>query len=277
MPYGDLLTPEAIGQVVITSGMSGAFAVPARLCRSPTAARRRQRGTRPAALPFARLRDVPREDAAAARGWTPRLARDRTTHRAVISPAVRSQQIWLHDDRCARPDAAQGGRATAEQRWDLVRYVASIARKAPWDAGGRLDGAGHSADLTRRGEYLVRAEMCGLCHTQINSTGIYRSDDAYLGGGQRVIAYPHGAFVTSNLTPDPEIGIGRWSDEEIAAATREGRAPDRTLSLWTCRGTFFSITGRRRPGDARTCDSAGDGQSHPSAAPSRAVETIVAS
>jgi hypothetical protein len=30
----------------------------------------------------------------------------------------------------------------------------------------------------KRGEYLVHAEMCGLCHTQINRTGIYRGDDA---------------------------------------------------------------------------------------------------
>jgi len=38
--------------------------------------------------------------------------------------------------------------------------------------GGELDGPGQRADLLRRGEYLVHAEMCGLCHTQINRTGI---------------------------------------------------------------------------------------------------------
>jgi hypothetical protein len=29
-----------------------------------------------------------------------------------------------------------------------------------------------------RGEYLVHAQMCGLCHTQINAAGIYRGDDS---------------------------------------------------------------------------------------------------
>jgi hypothetical protein len=34
----------------------------------------------------------------------------------------------------------------------------------------------------------------------------------------------------SNLTPDPETGLGRWSDDEIARAIRHGQRPDgRTL------------------------------------------------
>jgi len=70
--------------------------------------------------------------------------------------------------------------------WDLVSYVQSLARVAPWQPGGRLRRAWQRADLLRRGEYLVHAEMCGLCHTQINRTGIYRGDDFYLAGGMRV-------------------------------------------------------------------------------------------
>ena len=60
-----------------------------------------------------------------------------------------------------------------------------------------------------RGEYLVHAEMCGLCHTMVNRTGIYRGDDAYVAGGMRVEVYPHGVFVTRNLTSDPETGVLR--------------------------------------------------------------------
>jgi mono/diheme cytochrome c family protein len=35
--------------------------------------------------------------------------------------------------------------------------------------------------------------------------------------------------VVPNITPDPDTGIGRWSDAEIAAAIRDGRRPDGTL------------------------------------------------
>jgi mono/diheme cytochrome c family protein len=72
------------------------------------------------------------------------------------------------------------------------------------------------------GAYLVHAEMCGLCHTPIDPTGIYRGDDFFLGGGMRVGAYPQGVFVSRNLTGDPETGLGRWSEAEIATAIRTG-------------------------------------------------------
>jgi mono/diheme cytochrome c family protein len=121
---------------------------------------------------------------------------------------------------------------TPGERWDLVNYVLSLARRPPWEPGGRLEGPGQHPDLRTRGEYLVHAEMCGLCHTMINRTGIYRGDDAYLAGGMRVEAYPHGVFVTRNLTSDPETGLGRWSEASIATALRTGRAPDRVLNLW---------------------------------------------
>ena len=32
-----------------------------------------------------------------------------------------------------------------------------------------------------------------------------------------------------NITPDPETGIGRWTDAEIVAAIRDGRRPDGSL------------------------------------------------
>jgi mono/diheme cytochrome c family protein len=121
---------------------------------------------------------------------------------------------------------------TPEERWNVVDYVQSLARIAPWEAGGHVGGPGQHTDLLRRGEYLVHAEMCGLCHTQINRTGIYRADDFYLAGGMRVVAYPHGVFVSRNLTSDRNTGLGRWTEPQIVNAIRNGRTPDRLLSLW---------------------------------------------
>ncbi|MFI5090332.1 MAG: c-type cytochrome [Terriglobales bacterium] len=121
---------------------------------------------------------------------------------------------------------------TPDQRWDVVTYLESLARVPPWQPGGKLNGPGQEADLLERGEYLVHAEMCGLCHTQIDRTGIYRGDDFYLAGGMRVVAYPHGVFITRNLTSDSETGLGRWTDAQVVNALRNGRAPDRLLSLW---------------------------------------------
>ena len=120
---------------------------------------------------------------------------------------------------------------TNDQRWDLVRYIESQAVVPPWNRGGKLSGPGQQPDLLRRGEYIVHAEMCGLCHTQINRTGIYR-DDYYLAGGMRVGAYPHGVFISRNLTSDKETGLGGWTESQITNAIRNGRAPDRLLNFW---------------------------------------------
>ena len=128
---------------------------------------------------------------------------------------------------------------TPAERWDLVSYVESLARVPPWLPGGQLGGPGQRTDLLRRGEYLVHAEMCGLCHTQIDGTGIYRGDDFYLAGGMRVVAYPHGVFVSRNLTSDNTTGLGTRTEGQIINALQNGRAPDRLLNLFDMPWFYF--------------------------------------
>src|SRR2546425_4346479 len=127
-----------------------------------------------------------------AKGY-PVVSRDLTapwTFRGGSEP----EQIWLRltTGLAPGPLPSLAATTTAAERWDLVNYVGSLARIPPWAPGGRLDGPGQQADRVQRGEYLVHAEMCGLCHTAINRTGIYRADDFYLAGGMRVGIYPHG-------------------------------------------------------------------------------------
>ena len=163
----------------------------------------------------------------------PVIARDLTapwTFRGGSHP----EDIWLRLTTGLPPGPmpSVADQTTPDERWDLVNYVLSLARTPPWAQGGRLDGPGQRTALTARGRYLVHAQMCGLCHTPINRTGIYRGNDFYLAGGMRVGAYPHGFFISRNLTSDPETGLGRWSEEEIVAAMTTGRARGRMLNFW---------------------------------------------
>src|SRR5256712_3454925 len=165
-----------------------------------------------------------------AKGY-PVVSRDLTapwTFRGGSEP----EQIWLRltTGLAPGPMPSFAATTTAAERWDLVNYVASLTRIAPWAPGGKLDGPGQQADRVQRGEYLVHAEMCGLCHTAINRTGIYRADDFYLAGGMRVGIYPHGMYVSRNLTSDRATGLGMWTEEQIASAIRNGRSPKRVLS-----------------------------------------------
>ncbi len=70
-----------------------------------------------------------------------------------------------------------------------------------------------------RGDYVFRAAGCESCHTDREGGG------AWLAGG-RVLESPVGRFVSPNITPDPETGIGGWSEADLARALRHGIAPD---------------------------------------------------
>jgi mono/diheme cytochrome c family protein len=144
------------------------------------------------------------------------------------------EQVWLRltVGMTPGPMPSYEGATTPEERWDLVNFVGSVARIPPWEPGGKLGGPGQDPDPVKRGDYLAHMEMCGLCHTQINHTGIYRDDDAFLAGGMRVGAYPHEMVISRNLTSDAQTGIGGFSAEQIANIMRNGRRPDRTLNPW---------------------------------------------
>jgi mono/diheme cytochrome c family protein len=157
----------------------------------------------------------------------------------------RPQDVWLRLTTGIMPGPmpTYADVLSAAARWDLVNFIASIARTPAWEKDGSFGGAGFAANPAQRGDYITRWEMCGLCHTQIDRTGIYNVDGAFLAGGMRVGYYPHGYSVSRNLTSDPETGLGRWSVPQIMRALRDGQAPDRALNpfamLWA---QFHNLT-----------------------------------
>ncbi len=80
------------------------------------------------------------------------------------------------------------------------------------------------AALLARGKHLVEVTgACGNCHTPMGPQGPIAG--RFLAGGN-VFDEPPFRAVASNLTSDPETGLGRWTDAQIARAIREGIRPD---------------------------------------------------
>jgi mono/diheme cytochrome c family protein len=78
-----------------------------------------------------------------------------------------------------------------------------------------------------RGRYLMNGIVaCGNCHTPVGPNGPQM--DREMAGGLEFKEQPFTAYA-SNITPDPETGIGRWSDEQIIVAIRDGKRPDGSL------------------------------------------------
>ncbi|PVX86213.1 c-type cytochrome [Paraburkholderia unamae] len=68
-------------------------------------------------------------------------------------------------------------------------------------------------DLVKRGEYLTRVGDCAACHT---------ADPGRPFAGGLAINTPFGKIYTPNITPDPDTGIGQWSDTDFVRAMHEG-------------------------------------------------------
>jgi mono/diheme cytochrome c family protein len=76
-----------------------------------------------------------------------------------------------------------------------------------------------------RGAYLVNAVMtCHNCHTPMSPTGPDFS--RALSGGPQVFDEPPFTVKGSNITPDQETGIGKWSDADVKKLLRKGERPN---------------------------------------------------
>jgi cytochrome c553 len=76
-----------------------------------------------------------------------------------------------------------------------------------------------------RGESIVRnISVCGGCHS-----GDEKNPDGALSGGKEFRDWRVGVARASNLTPDPETGLGTWSEGEIVRAIRNGVRKDGRL------------------------------------------------
>jgi mono/diheme cytochrome c family protein len=71
----------------------------------------------------------------------------------------------------------------------------------------------------KRGQYLAQAGGCIGCHTE-------EKKDAMPFAGGRALKTPFGTFYGPNITPDPEAGIGKWTQADFVRAMRHGERPD---------------------------------------------------
>jgi mono/diheme cytochrome c family protein len=95
--------------------------------------------------------------------------------------------------------------------WKLL-YVDGETLEPDADANAELN----------RGAYLVRGPgHCGECHSPRNFMGGIIESRVYSGGPA-----PEGDGKIPNITPDPETGIGNWSEDEIVEFFTTGFTPE---------------------------------------------------
>jgi mono/diheme cytochrome c family protein len=113
-------------------------------------------------------------------------------------------------------------------------YVARSWNRT-WDVALPDLHASTDPALIARGEYLVYGPAhCVECHSESNEAFERYAETGVrppLIGGFRFAAPPLGVIYSRNLTPDPETGIGRYSDGQIARMLRNAVRPDGKASI----------------------------------------------
>jgi mono/diheme cytochrome c family protein len=101
-----------------------------------------------------------------------------------------------------------------------VAPLALLIMSVPEASAQSPAGSKDKASIIARGEYLAQAGDCVACHT---------APEGKLFAGGRAMPTPFGTLYTSNITPDPETGVGKWTADQFYTMMHTGRSPDGRL------------------------------------------------
>jgi len=110
-----------------------------------------------------------------------------------------------------------------------IALVTIFRQNLQYDAPYPDIAASTDPAMIAKGRHLVvGAAHCVNCHSTKNPDSILNlGQEVTLSGGYE-FKLPLGKIYSANITPDPETGIGRYSDAELVRALRYGVHPDGT-------------------------------------------------
>jgi mono/diheme cytochrome c family protein len=104
-----------------------------------------------------------------------------------------------------------------ESKWNIPQQAMPPAKGTP---------APDKSDKIAYGRYIVTAlAHCFECHTGPDANGAPDFEHKLAAGGLLITLAPGIDMRPANITPDPETGIGKWSDADIKKAMTEGITP----------------------------------------------------
>ena len=126
------------------------------------------------------------------------------------------------DDPLVAPDRTADMRS---QPSFLVKFLSTIAWK-PLPLPAERISMPDSTNQLELGRYMAVNLDCFSCHSaDFKSNDIMNPEASlgYFGGGNRTLSLKGEIMLTSNLTPDPQSGIGNWDEARFIKALRFGQ------------------------------------------------------
>ena len=107
----------------------------------------------------------------------------------------------------------------------------TVGASAAFILVGFFSSVGSAETLVERGSYLVNSVgACGNCHARDAAENFYPS--MALAGEfvlDRIDPGLPGHIIVPNITPDPDTGIGKWTEADIVVGMRNGKRPDGSI------------------------------------------------
>lgn len=110
-----------------------------------------------------------------------------------------------------RVEGTQDGEATMKIATAVLALAVTAIVSLPRSGAQMSQQSPEEGAVMERGRYLVETgAACGVCHTTRGPDGQLLPGMELAGG--RIIVDRGFRAVVPNITPDPETGIGRWSE-----------------------------------------------------------------
>jgi hypothetical protein len=122
----------------------------------------------------------------------------------------------------------------------FLYFIPPFLTSAPESFSGPVAAAAPPVDdiadpaeraIAEHGRQIVMQSGCIGCHATNGSQG--PDYTKYLAGGGLRFVNAHGTFVSRNLTPDPETGLGQRSDDDVKRVLRSGLFGDGHVAPYT--------------------------------------------
>lgn len=127
--------------------------------------------------------------------------------------------------------------SSAQDTYDPLDDYEPVASEGVLEAPEATGANADEQAIIDQGAYMVTLLGCGACHTDGALVGAPDYDRALAGSSIGIAfsnplkdAYPSIVF-PANLTPDPETGIGNWTEDELKRAIQHGVGADGTQQL----------------------------------------------
>jgi len=117
----------------------------------------------------------------------------------------------------------------------MAKFLCHVAFK-PFAYPTQPINAPDTSNMVAYGQYIVMGKIeCWECHSESFKTMNMlepTKTPGYMAGGNPIPDREGNIIHSANLTPDPETGIGKWTEDQFVKAVKAGIRPDGTTNRY---------------------------------------------